>query len=66
MSDRLHRRDVLQSAVAAGAVAAGVAATSAVAQAADGPAATKGNINHSIVFWCFNVMGDKWDLDKTC
>ena len=66
MSDRLHRRDVLQSAVAAGAVVAGSAATAAVANAGDGPAAAKGNINHSIVFWCFNVMGDKWDLEKTC
>ena len=26
----------------------------------------KGNINHSIVFWCFNVAGDRWDMDKTC
>jgi len=26
----------------------------------------KGNINHSIVFWCFNVAGEKWDMDRTC
>jgi len=26
----------------------------------------KGNINHSIVFWCFNAAGDNWDMDKTC
>ena len=26
----------------------------------------KGNIKHSVVFWCFNVAGDKWDIDKTC
>jgi hydroxypyruvate isomerase len=26
----------------------------------------KGNINHSIVFWCFNIAGDRWDMDKTC
>lgn len=26
----------------------------------------KGNINHSIVYWCFNIAGDKWDLEKTC
>ncbi|MGI9177373.1 MAG: hydroxypyruvate isomerase family protein [Pirellulales bacterium] len=26
----------------------------------------KGHINHSIVFWCFNVAGDQWDMDKTC
>ncbi|MFM7412325.1 MAG: hydroxypyruvate isomerase, partial [Planctomycetota bacterium] len=26
----------------------------------------KGNIRHSIVFWCFNVAGEKWDMDRTC
>ena len=26
----------------------------------------KGNINHSVVFWCFNVAGDKWDIEKAC
>ncbi len=26
----------------------------------------KGNINHSIVYWCFNLMGDKWDMEKLC
>lgn len=27
---------------------------------------TKGRIQHSVVFWCFNIAGDKWSLDKTC
>ena len=26
----------------------------------------KGNIRHSVVFWCFNIAGDMWDIDKTC
>lgn len=26
----------------------------------------KGHINHSVVFWCFNIAGEKWDIDKTC
>ena len=26
----------------------------------------KGNIKHSVVFWCFNIAGEKWDIDKTC
>jgi len=26
----------------------------------------KGNINHSIVYWCFNVAGDKWDMERMC
>lgn len=30
------------------------------------PLQLKGNIKHSVVFWCFNVEGDKWDIDRTC
>jgi sugar phosphate isomerase/epimerase len=26
----------------------------------------RGNIKHSVVFWCFNIAGEKWDIDKTC
>jgi hypothetical protein len=26
----------------------------------------KGNLKQSIVFWCFNVAGEKWDVNKTC
>ena len=26
----------------------------------------QGNIKHSVVFWCFNIAGEKWDIDKTC
>ncbi|MGB0739784.1 MAG: hydroxypyruvate isomerase family protein [Planctomycetaceae bacterium] len=26
----------------------------------------KGNINHSVVFWCFNIAGECWDMEKTC
>ncbi len=29
-------------------------------------AVTKGRIQQSVVFWCFNVGGDEWDLNKTC
>jgi hydroxypyruvate isomerase len=56
----------------AGALAAGAAvpavAVPTIAAAADAPAkkATKGRIKQSVVFWCFNVAGDKWDADKTC
>ena len=34
--------------------------------AADDKAATKGRIKQSIVFWCFNGFGDKWDMETTC
>jgi sugar phosphate isomerase/epimerase len=26
----------------------------------------KGHINHSVVYWCFNIAGDHWDMEKTC
>jgi len=26
----------------------------------------KGRIKQSIVFWCFNSAGEKWDIEKTC
>ena len=26
----------------------------------------KGRIKQSIVYWCFNVAGDKWDIEKMC
>jgi hydroxypyruvate isomerase len=29
-------------------------------------AAVHGRVKHSVVFWCFNIAGEMWDLDKTC
>ena len=57
------RRGLFGTALAAagGATLAGMTG----ARAAD-PAALKGNIKHSVVFWCFNVAGDKWDIEKAC
>ena len=26
----------------------------------------KGRIKQSLVFWCYNIAGDQWDLEKTC
>lgn len=34
--------------------------------AAAEPFKPKGNIKHSIVYWCFNVAGEKWDAETTC
>jgi sugar phosphate isomerase/epimerase len=34
--------------------------------ASEGPAVKHGNIKQSIVFWCFNVSGDKWDIETMC
>ena len=26
----------------------------------------KGRINHSLVYWCYNIAGDHWDLETMC
>src|ERR1700733_3914850 len=61
----MNRRDLLQSCVAAGAAALTSRATSTAA-AAEGKDEFNGRINQSIVFWCFNTAGEKWDIEKTC
>ncbi len=60
----LTRRDLLQGAAVAGAASA-LAALPQLA-AADDKAVSKGRIKQSIVFWCFNTAGEKWDVEKTC
>jgi hydroxypyruvate isomerase len=62
-SSSLSRREMIQN-TAAAALAAG--AGCATAQAPQGPAATNQRINQSVVFWCFNVAGEEWDLATTC
>src|SRR5689334_14772384 len=69
MSDSLSRRQWLGSAALAGA-AAGLSSQVAPLAAQDpnraaAKAVTKGNIKQSVVFWCFNVAGDKWDIETT-
>jgi len=64
-SSSLSRREMMQTtAVGAASLAAGASAASA--QSAQGPAATNQRIKQSVVFWCFNVAGEEWDLDTTC
>jgi len=29
-------------------------------------AVVRGRIKQSIVFWCFNIAGEKWNLERTC
>jgi hydroxypyruvate isomerase len=60
----LTRRHLLQGAVAAGAAAA--LAGLPQPAGAEEKAVSKGNIKQSIVFWCFNTAGEKWDVEKTC
>jgi hydroxypyruvate isomerase len=57
----VSRRDLL-----CGAAALGAAAALAPLAAADGDSPLKGRIKQSIVFWCFNTAGEKWDIDTTC
>ena len=64
-NENLSRRSLLQATVAAGAAASLTSLSSSTLPAAE-EIAMKGNIKHSIVFWCFNVAGDMWDIDKTC
>jgi hydroxypyruvate isomerase len=57
-----NRRYLLRSAVAAG--AAVMAPLPLLA--GEGKAVTRGRIKQSIVFWCFNIAGEKWDFETTC
>src|SRR5258705_10895540 len=50
------RRSLMGAATAAAAMAVLKTAPSARAAESDGPAATKGNINHSVCLWCYNKM----------
>jgi hydroxypyruvate isomerase len=60
----LTRRHLLQGVVAAGAASA--LATVPQPAAAEDKAVSKGHIKQSVVFWCFNTAGEKWDVEKTC
>ena len=67
MNRHLNRRDAIKTVAAAGTASAVVPAGYIhAAEAAAPTSGLKGNINHSMVYWCFNVTGDKWDLEKCC
>jgi sugar phosphate isomerase/epimerase len=58
---RVDRRRVLQGALA-GAALTPLASTFA----AEEKFVKNGRIKQSIVFWCFNAMGEKWSVEKAC
>lgn len=58
------RRQILQGIVAAGAASALTALPGSLA--AEEKAPRKGRIKQSIVYWCFHIAGEKWDIDKQC
>jgi hydroxypyruvate isomerase len=61
----LDRRHLLGGLVAAGATSVWNHLAPS-AQAAQAKAVQHGRVKQSIVFWCFNTAGEKWDADKTC
>jgi hydroxypyruvate isomerase len=64
-SVQVHRRDFVKG--AAGIAAAGAAGIgSASLLRASEPVISKGRINQSIAYWCFNVAGEKWDVVQQC
>jgi hydroxypyruvate isomerase len=60
----MDRRHLLAGIAAAS--AAGKLVPSVLAAAAEVKAVHKGRIKQSIVYWCFNSAGEKWDVDTTC
>ncbi len=58
--------DPTRRAVLGAAVATGAASLISPQAGAAEPYKPKGNIKHSIVYWCFNVAGEKWDAETTC
>lgn len=66
-SNQVTRRDLLRGAAGIAAAGAAVAATAGIASdTGSGKAVTKGRIKQSIVFWCFNVAGEKWNIEQQC
>ena len=63
---QVGRRQVLQGTIAAAAAAALPAFCTAAGPSQERSTGLHGRIRHSIVFWCFNTAGEKWDVDRTC
>jgi hydroxypyruvate isomerase len=62
-SGRITRRRAIHT------ISALAALPSASSHATEGVPAMpklKGRIHQSLVYWCFNVAGDKWDIEKMC
>jgi sugar phosphate isomerase/epimerase len=62
MADQFTRREAVT--MAAGMLAA--TSPLALSPSPAGAAPMKGRIKQSLVYWCFNMTGDQWDLEKTC
>jgi hydroxypyruvate isomerase len=62
----VNRRHFLQGAMAGTVGAALASGLPAVSEGAKKKAEGRGRIKQSIVFWCFNIAGKKWDVKTTC
>ncbi len=62
-TEPVSRRDLLCGVAAAGAA---TALAPLAVEAAEAKAVQNGRIKQSIVFWCFNTAGEKWDIETTC
>ena len=58
----INRRNMLKIAGGTGITALGLSSCASLGGHLK-PVATKGNINHSVAYWCFEQY---WDLEKTC
>jgi len=63
-STPVTRRSLLKGAAAMAAATTLAGRRAFMAEAA--PAATKGRIKHSIVKWCFETAGSKWNIEQMC
>jgi hydroxypyruvate isomerase len=62
LASSLSRRQLLRGVAGVGALSA----LSTLPLLAADKAVTRGRIKQSVVFWCFNIAGEKWDVAKTC
>ncbi len=60
----MGRRQLLQGSIAA--AAAAIPGLALASGGSDDATPLRGRIKQSIVFWCFNTAGEKWDVERTC
>jgi hydroxypyruvate isomerase len=61
----LSRRHLLRGVAALG-TAAALGRLAPATRGAEEKAVVNGRVKQSIVFWCFNSAGEKWDAEQTC